>query len=215
MPSDSADKSAAARKSGSTPADASRSFAAAPPAGGPRRNFLTKFLAVLTGGALLVVPAAAGVTFFLDPLLRKRGSSGGGDGRRDADGFLPVTPLAAVPADGRPQIFTVYDDTVDAWNKVANQPVGRVFLRKLPDGTVTAFNVRCPHLGCAVDYRPAQSDYLCPCHMSGFDLDGHRKNEIPPRGLDALEVKLKNNSEVWVRYQVFKAGTPDKIVVSA
>ena len=51
--------------------------------------------------------------------------------------------------------------------------------------------------------------------MSGFDLDGHRKNEIPPRGLDALEVKLKNNSEVWVRYQVFKAGTPDKIVVSA
>jgi menaquinol-cytochrome c reductase iron-sulfur subunit len=215
MPSDSADKSAAARKSGSTPVDASRTLAEAPPAGGPRRNFLTKLLAVLTSGVLLVVPAAAGVTFFLDPLLRKRGSSGGGDGRRDAEGFLPVSSLAAIPADGRPQIFTVYDDTVDAWNKFANQPVGRVFLRKLPDGTVTAFNVRCPHLGCAVDYRPVQNDYLCPCHMSGFDLDGHRKNEIPPRGLDALEVKLKNNSEVWVRYQVFKAGTPDKIVVSA
>ena len=134
----------------------------------------------------MTLPTAAGLAFFLDPLLRKRGTSGGGIGRRDAEGFLPVTPLAAIPADGRPQIFTVYDDVVDAWNKFANQPVGRVFLRRLPDGSVTAFNVRCPHLGCAVDYRPSQNDYLCPCHMSAFELDGQKKNEIPPRDLDSL-----------------------------
>jgi menaquinol-cytochrome c reductase iron-sulfur subunit len=163
----------------------------------------------------MTLPTAAGLAFFLDPLLRKRGTSGGAAGRRDAEGFLPVTPLAAIPSDGRPQIFTVYDDAVDAWNKFANQPVGRVFLRKLPDGSVTAFNVRCPHLGCAVDYRPAQNDYLCPCHMSAFGLDGRKKNEIPPRGLDSLEVMVKDKSEVWVRYEVFKAGTPDRIVVSA
>jgi len=192
-----------------------RSLADAPPAGGPRRNFLAKALAFLTGGVLLTLPTAAGLAFFLDPLLRKRGISGGAVGRRDAEGFLPVTPLAAIPADGRPQIFTVYDDAVDAWNKFANQPVGRVFLRRLPDGSVTAFNVRCPHLGCAVDYQPAQNDFLCPCHMSAFGLDGQKKNEIPPRGLDSLEVKVKDKSEVWVRYEVFKAGTPDRIVVSA
>src|ERR1700733_12450178 len=199
MPSDSPQKS---------------SLADAPPAAEPRRNFLAKVLAFLTGGVLLVLPTAAGLAFFFDPLLRKRGSSGGGDGRRDAEGFLPVTPLAAIPTDGRPQIFTVYDDTVDAWNKFANQPVGRVFLRKLPDGKVTAFNMRCPHLGCAVDYRASQNDYLCPCPMSAFDLDGHRKNEIPPRNLDALDVKVKGDGEVWVRYEVFKAGTPDRIVVT-
>ena len=192
-----------------------RSLADAPPAGSPRRNFIAKALAFLTGGALVTLPTAAGLAFFLDPLLRKRDTSGGGVGRRDAEGFLPVTPLAAIPADGRPQIFTVYDDAVDAWNKFANQPVGRVFLRRLPDGSVTAFNMRCPHLGCAVDYRPAQNDYLCPCHMSAFALDGQKKNEIPPRGLDSLEVKVKDKSEVWVRYEVFKAGTPDRIVVSA
>jgi menaquinol-cytochrome c reductase iron-sulfur subunit len=195
-------------------ADAARSLADAPPVGGPRRGFLAKALAFLTGGVLVTLPTAAGLTFFLDPLLRKRGSGGGGDGRRDADGFLPVANLAAVPADGKPQVFTVYDDTVDAWNKFADQPVGRVFLRRLPDGSVTAFNVRCPHLGCAVDYRPAQNDYLCPCHMSAFDLDGHKKNEIPPRNLDSLEVKIKDKAEVWVRYETFKAGTPDRIVVS-
>jgi menaquinol-cytochrome c reductase iron-sulfur subunit len=192
-----------------------RSLAGAPAASGPRRNFLAKALAFLTGGVLLTLPTAAGLAFFLDPLLRKRGTSGGAVGRRDAEGFLPVTPLAAIPADGRPQIFTVYDDAVDAWNKFANQPVGRVFLRRLPDGSVTAFNVRCPHLGCAVDYRPAQNDYLCPCHMSAFGLGGQKKNEIPPRDLDSLEVKVKDKSEVWVRYEVFKAGTPDRIVVSA
>jgi menaquinol-cytochrome c reductase iron-sulfur subunit len=197
------------------PAQNDRSLADAPPASGPRRNFLAKALAFLTAGVLLTLPTAAGLAFFLDPLLRKRGTSGGGVGRRDAEGFLPVTPLVAIPADGRPQIFTVYDDAVDAWNKFANQPVGRVFLRRLPDGSVTAFNMRCPHLGCAVDYRPSQNDYLCPCHMSAFALDGQKKNEIPPRDLDSLEVKVKDKSEVWVRYEVFKAGTPDRIVVSA
>jgi menaquinol-cytochrome c reductase iron-sulfur subunit len=214
MPSDRTPEHAGQPKKVPDPT-AGRALADASPAGGPRRNFLAKVLAFLTGGALVALPTAAGLAFFIDPLLRKRGSSGGGDSRRDAEGFLPVTPLAAIPADGRPQIFTVYDDTVDAWNKFANQPVGRVFLRRLPDGKVTAFNMRCPHLGCAVDYRPSQNDYLCPCHMSAFDLDGHKKNEIPPRDLDSLEVKVKNNSEVWVRYEVFKAGTPDRIVVSA
>jgi menaquinol-cytochrome c reductase iron-sulfur subunit len=213
MPSDPA-RDASAREEATIPQKGQRSLGDASPAGGPRRNFLAKVLAFVTGGALVALPTAAGLAFFFDPLLRKRGSKGSSDGRRDSDGFLPVTPLAAIPADGRPQMFTVYDDTVDAWNKFANQPVGRVFLRKLPDGTVTAFNVRCPHLGCAVDYRPSQNDYLCPCHMSAFDLDGHKKNEIPPRNLDSLDVKIKDKREVWVRYEVFKAGTPDRIVVS-
>jgi len=215
MPADPAQNSDAPRKKPANPSEGDRSLAEAPSSGGPRRTFLVKALAFLTGGALFVVPTAAGLAFFFNPLLKKRGAKSGGEGRRDAEGFLPVTPLAAIPTDGKPQIFTVYDDSVDAWNKFGNQPVGRVFLRRLPDGTVTAFNVRCPHLGCAVDYRPSQSDYLCPCHMSAFDLDGHKKNEIPPRNLDSLDVKIKDKTEVWVRYEVFKAGTPDRIVISA
>jgi len=182
----------------------------------PRRNFLSQILALFIGGLILVVPVVSGLAFFFDPLFRRnRRSSVGGDARRDADGFLRVASMASLPDNGRPQIFTVYDDLVDAWNKFGNQPIGRVFLRKLPDGSVTAFNVRCPHLGCAVDFRPSHNDYFCPCHMSAFNLDGGKENEIPPRGMDALDVKVKNGTEVWVRYQVFKAGTPDKIAVSA
>jgi menaquinol-cytochrome c reductase iron-sulfur subunit len=181
-----------------------------------RRGFFSEALAFLIGASILIVPLVGGLALFLDPLFRrKRGSAGGQDARRDADGFLRVASLASLPDSGHPQIFTVYDDVVDAWNKFADQPIGRVFLRKLPNGSVTAFNVRCPHLGCAVDFRASHNDYFCPCHMSAFNLDGQKENEIPPRGMDALDVKLKNGTEVWVRYQVFKAGTPDKIAVSA
>jgi menaquinol-cytochrome c reductase iron-sulfur subunit len=180
-----------------------------------RRNFFSEALAFCIGSLILIVPLVAGLAFFLDPLLRRKRSTDDQNARRDADGFLRVASISSLPENGRPQIFTVYDDVVDAWNKFADQPVGRVFLRKLPDGNVTAFNVRCPHLGCAVDFRSSHDDYFCPCHMSAFTLDGKRENEIPPRGMDALDVKIKNGTEVWVRYQVFKAGTPDKIAVSA
>jgi menaquinol-cytochrome c reductase iron-sulfur subunit len=181
---------------------------------GSRRGFFSEVLAFFIGGAILTVPLAGGLALFLDPLLRrKRASSSGQDARRDADGFLRVASLASLPDNGKPQIFTVYDDVVDAWNKFADQPIGRVFLRKLTDGSVTAFNVRCPHLGCAVDYRSSHNDYFCPCHMSAFNLDGQKENEIPPRGMDSLDVKIKNKAEVWVRYQFFKAGTPEKIPV--
>lgn len=181
----------------------------------PRRGFLTKALAALTGGLVVLIPAGAGIGFFLNPILR-RGKSAGADGpaRRDEEGFLRVTTLSALPGDGAPRIFTVYDDIVDAWNKFVDEPIGRVYLRKLSDGAVTAFNVRCPHLGCAVDFRPAQRDYFCPCHTSAFDLDGAKKNAIPPRGMDSLDVKIKNADEVWVRFQSFRAGTPGKIAIS-
>jgi menaquinol-cytochrome c reductase iron-sulfur subunit len=181
---------------------------------GSRRGFFSEVLAFFIGGAILTVPLVGGLALFLDPLLRrKRASSSGQDARRDADGYLRVASLASLPDNGKPQIFTVYDDVVDAWNKFADQPIGRVFLRKLSDGNVTAFNVRCPHLGCAVDYRSSHNDYFCPCHMSAFNLDGQKENEIPPRGMDSLDVKIKNKTEVWVRYQFFKAGTPEKIPV--
>jgi menaquinol-cytochrome c reductase iron-sulfur subunit len=177
----------------------------------PRRQFFTKLVAFFTGGLILGVPVAAGIGFLLDPLLRKKGrGSTGGQALRDEQGFLRVATLASLPDDGRPKIFTVYDDVVDAWNRFPGQPVGRVFLRKLPDGHVTAFNVRCPHAGCAVDYRASQNDYFCPCHTSAFSLDGRPENQIPPRGLDELEVTIKDGTEVWVQYQVFKAGIPER-----
>ena len=109
-----------------------------------RRNFFSEVLSFCIAGVILLVPLVSGLALFFDPLLRKRRSSAGQDTRRDAEGFLHVASLASLPDNGRPQIFTVYDDLIDAWNKFADQPVGRVFLRKLPGNKVTAFNVAAP-----------------------------------------------------------------------
>jgi menaquinol-cytochrome c reductase iron-sulfur subunit len=66
-----------------------------------------------------------------------------------------------------------------------------------------------------VDYSPDKGNYLCPCHVSSFTIEG--KIDSPsspsPRGLDELEVQVRN-SEVWVAFQNFQAGRPDKVPVA-
>src|ERR1700733_6008580 len=102
-----------------------------PPDGGgetekiARRNFFIEGVSFVIGTLIVAVPAAVATAFFFNPLLRKSKSATDENARRDSDGYLRVTSLASLPADGRPQIFTVYDDVVDAWNKFVDQPVGR------------------------------------------------------------------------------------------
>lgn len=177
--------------------------------GPPRRNFVTEFAAIVTGGLLGVIPAVAGMLFYADPLTRKKKGAGGGE-----DGFNRVATLAELPTDGTPVRFTVQADKVDAWNIFRNQTIGTVYLRRIDDQNVIAFNDICPHLGCKVDYKPVDSQFFCPCHSSAFDLEGKKLNKIPPRPLDVLEVKVKPDGTVWVKYQEFQGGIEEKVVVS-
>lgn len=173
----------------------------------PRRGFMTHILAAGIGLLVGTVPVLAGLAFFLDPLMRKKKSGSG-------DGFLkmPVS-LEALEINGEPQLVKIIMDKVDAWNTYLKQPVGAVYLRRTDKEKVVAFNSRCPHLGCAVDYKPTQKIYFCPCHTSEFKVDGTKKNDIPPRHLDALDVEIRNGSEVWLKFQNFRATTPEKIPV--
>ena len=174
----------------------------------PRRGFLTHILAIVIGGLAGAVPLVSGLLFFLDPLMRKRKGN-------DGDGFvkMPLT-LEALEINDPPQLIKVSMDRVDAWNTYRNQPVGAVFVRRVAENQVVAFNQRCPHLGCAVDYKPVERHYSCPCHTSAFGQDGKKQNKIPPRDLDELEVEIRNKTEVWVKFQNFRATTPEKIPVA-
>ena len=80
--------------------------------------------------------------------------------------------------------------------------------------TVVAFNTVCPHLGCFVDYRTDERDFFCPCHDSNFDLKGDMKKGVSPRGMDTLQVEIREESEIWVKFQHFKANTKDKVAIS-
>ena len=168
-----------------------------------RREFLIKAAAVGVGATTAVVPLLAGLVTFSDPLRRKAG----------AGGPAFVTTLDALPADGAPRRFAIVADRSDAWNKYPNVPIGAVYLRRAEGGKVEAFSVTCPHAGFPVEYRAGVNLFVCPCHDSRFHLDGRLASIHSPsqRGMDSLEVEIRNAAEVWVKYQNFEAGKAAKI----
>lgn len=170
-----------------------------------RRDFISKAAAVAIGGSLVVLPAVAGLCVVLDPLRRKS----------EAGASVLVANLNSLPENGEPRKFAVLATKVDAWNRTPNVPVGAVYLQRLPDQKVRALNVVCPHAGCFVDYRAANSNYFCPCHNSSFALDGKvlDPKSPSPRGLDELPVEVRNGTEVWVTFQNFRAGLHEKVPV--
>jgi len=176
------------------------------PSADERRDFLKRLLAGIIGTVLGLFPAAAGLKFFFDPLRRK--SIVGAPVR--------VTSIEALPADGVPRKFPVIADREDAWNKFANVPIGAVYLRRTPEGKLEALNVVCPHAGCPVDFKPEQGKFLCPCHNSLFNVDGKIADTASPaaRPLDSLTVELRNEKEIWVKFQNYEAGKAKKIPVA-
>ena len=169
-----------------------------------RRNFVTKAAAVVIGGLISAVAPLAGLFTVLDPLRRKS----------DTRGLVRVASLASLASNGEPRKFPVLDTLVDAWNKTENVPVGSVYLQKTGANSVRVLNSVCPHLGCSVGYNAANQGYFCPCHRSSFALDGAIADpkSPSPRGMDELEAVVRDG-EVWVRFQNFRKGSPDKIAV--
>jgi Rieske Fe-S protein len=118
-------------------------------------------------------------------------------------------------------------DQVDAWNRVPNQPVGAVFLRRIGPKQVVALNVVCPHAGCSVEYKEEldpgtkqkAQKFLCPCHVASFDLSGKRTDSVSPspRDMDQLAVdaeRLEKENEVWVRFQNFQTGISQQVPIA-
>jgi menaquinol-cytochrome c reductase iron-sulfur subunit len=175
-----------------------------PPPPNSRRNFLVKVGAIAIGAVTMLVPAISGLLVLLNPLRRK---AAGADAVR-------VASLKALPANGEPRKFPVLATKVDAWTRTPDVPVGAVYLRRVGDKEVRAFNVVCPHAGCFVDYQAAQNHYHCPCHDSTFALDGKvlDPKSPSPRALDELTVEIRNGDEIWVKFQNYRAGVKERIL---
>lgn len=181
--------------------------------GAPRRGFLYQFITGAIAAVLGIVPAVTAVLFALNPLKK---TPGGNEGAEDlSDGFVNLgITVEALPEDGAPRAVKVVDDRVDAWNKFTNVEIGRVWLRRLEGDKVVAFSTICPHLGCAIDFRREEHDFYCPCHTSTFALDGTKQNQIPPRNMDELEIRRdEETGELWVKYETYRAATPEKVPV--
>jgi menaquinol-cytochrome c reductase iron-sulfur subunit len=133
-----------------------------------------------------------------------------------ADDAVRVTTLDALPEDGVPRKFPVVATKRDGWTQYPLATVGAVFLRRNSGGKVQAFNAVCPHAGCLVGLASDRSGYFCPCHNSAFTLDGAvgGPSSPSPRGLDVLEVEIRNEKEVWVKFRNFQPGRAERILLA-
>jgi len=177
---------------------------AAPAEAAPRRDFLKASACVALGACALAAPIGAVVVVLANPL-RAKGIP------------LPVklTVLSALPLNGPPRLFQVVSERRDAWTRFPANAIGSVFLRRVGEREVIAFNSACPHLGCSVEFRQERDTFYCPCHDSEFARTGEVRGVSPSRrGLDTLKVEIRGDAEVWVYFENFKTGIAEKVSVA-
>lgn len=132
-------------------------------------------------------------------------------GKTESGGFVPVAKLSELKSE-KPIQKAIVATQYDAWNKLENVNMGSVWMVKEDNGEIKAFSSICPHLGCIYGFNTGENIFVCPCHVSGFSLEGKRLKGPSPRDLDRLEMKIEGD-EILVRYQKFISGIPQKKVV--
>jgi nitrite reductase/ring-hydroxylating ferredoxin subunit len=71
-------------------------------------------------------------------------------------------------------------------------------LVRAEDGQYFAYGQKCTHLSCPVYFEKKRERLECPCHEGGFDVrTGRVLYGPPPRPLDAIELEVRENGEVW------------------
>jgi len=86
---------------------------------------------------------------------------------------------------------------------------GNEILVKRSEAGFQAFSSLCPHLGCRVQWMPADNHFFCPCHRGIFDAEGKAVAGPPAdagqRLADAPLVVDQANGVVYLEVEV-----PDK-----
>lgn len=93
-------------------------------------------------------------------------------------------------------------------------PDGKVIWQNNKATDVVIFSGKCPHLGCAYRLRKHRrfgQSFVCPCHLSVFDMSGAVLDGPAPRPLDILPMKMSRSGEIEIIDVEFKAGKKERI----
>ena len=80
-----------------------------------------------------------------------------------------------------------------------------------------AYSGKCPHLGCGYKWRSHKTRgqvFLCPCHLSIYDVAGTVLDGPAPRPLDVLPIKISPAGEIEVIDIEFKAGMREQVRIA-
>src|SRR5690242_3211559 len=73
----------------------------------------------------------------------------------------------------------------------------RIWVVKLPDRVFVVF-AKCTHLGCTPNWIEADNKFKCPCHGSGYDMEGKNFEGPAPRPMDRAHVELDAEGQIVV-----------------
>ena len=162
------------------------------------------FLGVLLGLGTVVVGTALSVPlirFALHPLLTKTTEIGWSDvGKIDEFASLTAPLKKLIRVEQR-----------DAWRKIISEKA--IYVLPPNNGTVRILSPICPHLGCSLPWNETKQEFICPCHVAVFTMNGSRISGPAPRSMDDLESKVEDGV-LKVRYQYFRQLIPTREALS-
>ena len=89
---------------------------------------------------------------------------------------------------GEPQLIPLQRNVVDGW--VAGPASVVVYIARLSEQEIVAYDIHCPHLGCPLSYSSGAGTFLCPCHGGSFDVAGNVTGGPPPGPMNRYEVRV-------------------------
>ncbi len=92
---------------------------------------------------------------------------------------------------GYPEDYTV-GKVSNKWKKDY-----RVWIVRDNEGIYAIF-ARCTHLGCTPNWLAGEGKFKCPCHGSGFTMDGINFEGPAPRALERLKIGLAPDGQIVV-----------------
>ncbi len=165
-----------------------------------------RFLAFGTGGLLATLGgliAAPAVAFITSPLWKRTSPT--------EAGFADAGELETF-AIGKWNLLPIEILRQDGWSK-ENQ-MRSVWVLRTGKGPrdIKILSPICTHLGCPISQSPDGMQFQCPCHGGTYDHDGTRISGPPPRNMDPLDFEVRAG-HLWVRWQDFKIGVPERVAV--
>jgi cytochrome b6-f complex iron-sulfur subunit len=73
----------------------------------------------------------------------------------------------------------------------------RVWIVREPEGFY-ALSAICTHLGCTPRWLPSEKKFKCPCHGSGYFMNGVNFEGPTPRPLERLKITLADDGQILV-----------------
>jgi menaquinol-cytochrome c reductase iron-sulfur subunit len=143
-----------------------------------REEFL-KALSLGLSGVIGLIAMIPGVGFILNYLFIAK-----------APKWVNIGPMGYFK-EGETTQVGFHDPYILPWDGVSGHR--SAWIRRVGEGSFTAFAINCTHLGCPVRWEAGADLFMCPCHGGVYYKNGDVAGGPPPRPLHRYPVRIVDN----------------------